>query len=67
MQLTRVEKEYGFVEHGGKEYQVELSLIEAPKVGEWIFAHGKLAVGKLPDEEAKQILALIAQTEHVHG
>ena len=64
MQLIRIEGDYGFIEHGGKEYRVELSLIDAPKVGDWILAHGELAVSKIPDVDAKEILELILQTNH---
>ncbi|MEI6266308.1 MAG: HypC/HybG/HupF family hydrogenase formation chaperone [bacterium] len=61
MQIKRIEKEYGFLVHGGKEYRVELSLIDNPKVGDWILAHGELAVSKVPCKDAKEILELISQ------
>jgi len=66
MKLTRVEGEYGFVEHGGKEYKVELSLIDNPQVGDWILAHGELAVSRVPEVDALEILALVAKAEHTH-
>ena len=61
MQLVRVEDEYGFVEHDGKEYKVELSLIDKPQVGDWLLAHGELAVSRIPCEDAKEILQLISR------
>ncbi len=61
MQIKRIESEYGFVDHGGKEYKVELSLIENPAVGDWILAHGPLAVSRIPCEDALKILELISQ------
>jgi len=63
MQLTRIDGEYGFVEHDGKEYKLQLSLIENPKVGDWLFAHGELAVSKLPSEDAEKILELIESSK----
>lgn len=66
MQLNRIDGDYGFVEHGGKEYQVELSLIENPKVGDWIFAHGKIAVSRISGKDAQEILQLIDQANHGH-
>lgn len=66
MQITKIDGEYGFVEHGGKEYKVELSLIDDPKVGDWILAHGELAVSRVPEDDALEILALVAKAEHTH-
>lgn len=65
MKLIRIEKEYGFVEHGGKEYKVDLALIDQPKVGDWLMAHGELAVSRIPSKEALDILKLI-QASQVH-
>jgi hydrogenase assembly chaperone HypC/HupF len=64
MKLVRVEKEYGFVEHGGKEYKVELSLIEKPKVGDWLLAHGEIAVSRISSKDAMEILQLIQSSSH---
>jgi hydrogenase expression/formation protein HypC len=64
MKLVRVEKEYGFVEHGGKEYKVELSLIENPKVGDWLLAHGEIAVSRISSKDAMEILQLIQSSSH---
>lgn len=66
MQLERIEENYGYVAHGGKEYKVELSLIDEPKVGDWLFAHGEMAVSRIPSIEAEKILELIQQAEHSH-
>jgi hydrogenase expression/formation protein HypC len=63
MKLMRIEDDYGFVEHGGKEYKVELSLIDNPQVGDWLLAHGELAVSRVPEEEAKQIIELIRRAD----
>jgi len=66
MKLVRVEEEYGFVEHGGKEYRVELSLIDEPTVGDWLLAHGEIAVSRVPEADALEIIALIAKTNSKH-
>jgi hydrogenase assembly chaperone HypC/HupF len=63
MQIIRIEENYGFVEHGGKEYKVELSLLDEPKVGDWILAHGEMAVSSLPEDEALKIIELINTAE----
>lgn len=66
MELIRIEEDFGYVEHDGKEYRVELSLIDDPRVGDWLLAHGELAVSRIPGNEAKKILELIRQAEHKH-
>jgi hydrogenase assembly chaperone HypC/HupF len=65
MKLVRIEDEYGFVEHGGKEYKVELSLIEKPKVGDWLLAHGEIAVNRVSSQDAADILKLISRSNNV--
>lgn len=64
MKLIRLEKEYGFVEHGGKEYKVDLALIDQPKVGDWLMAHGELAVSRIPEKEALTIIELIKKADY---
>jgi hydrogenase maturation factor len=66
MKLIRIEDEYGFVEHAGKEYRVSLSLIDAPKTGDWLLAHGEIAVSRVPEEDALEIIELISKTETKH-
>ena len=63
MKLSKIEGEYGFVEHNGKEYRVELSLIEEPKVGDWLLAHGEIAVNKVSSQDAEDILKLIQSSQ----
>lgn len=63
MKLVRVDGEYGFVEHGGKEYKVELSLIDNPKVGDWLLAHGEIAVNRVSEADACDIIALVNQAD----
>ncbi len=66
MQIKRIKENYGYLEHGGKEYRVELSLIDEPKTGDWILAHGELAVSRIPSKDAQEILELINQSGHSH-
>lgn len=66
MKLIRIDDEYGFVEHAGKEYKVELSLIDEPKVGDWLLAHGEIAVSRVPEKDALEIIELITKTETRH-
>lgn len=67
MKLIRLDDKYGYVEHGGKEYPVDLALITEPKVGDWLLAHGELAVNRVSAKDAQEILALISRSEHAHA
>lgn len=41
-------------------HEVDLSLIKNPQVGDYILAHGDMAINKLPVEEAEKILKIIS-------
>ena len=66
MKLVKVTGESGFVEHGGKEYPVSLALIDDPQVGDWLLAHGEIAVSRVPEEDALEIIELISKSEATH-
>lgn len=66
MQLKKIEGDYGFVEHGDKDYRVDLGLIDNPVVGDWLLAHGELAVSRIPSKDAQEILQLISQANANH-
>ncbi len=66
MKLIRIDGDNGFVEHGGKEYHVSLSLIDSPKVGDWLLAHGEIAVSRVPEEDALEIIQLITKASPNH-
>ena len=66
MKLVKVDGENGFVEHNGKEYPVSLSLIDLPKVGDYLLAHGEIAVSRVPEEDALEIIELIGKSEVSH-
>lgn len=63
MKLVRIDGEYGFVEHDAKEFRVELSLIDNPKVGDWLLAHGEIAVNRVNENDARDIIALINKSD----
>jgi hydrogenase expression/formation protein HypC len=67
MELKRIEGEWGFIEHDGHDHKVSLSLIDNPKVGDWLLAHGELAVSRIEPDEAAHILSLIAESEQTHA
>ncbi|MCX6731481.1 MAG: HypC/HybG/HupF family hydrogenase formation chaperone [Candidatus Parcubacteria bacterium] len=60
MKILEIKKDNKAVVGSAKHtHEVDLSLIKEPKVGEYILAHGDLAINKIPLTEAKKILELI--------
>lgn len=46
-------------DHGKK--KVHLALIKKPKIGDYLLAHGDLAISKIDEKEAQEIINLISQ------
>ena len=44
-------------------HEVDLCLIKKPKVGEYVLAHGDMAINKITQEEAEKILKLIKKSK----
>ena len=40
-------------------HEIDLSLIKEPRIGDYVLAHGDMAINKLPKTEAEKILKLI--------
>jgi hydrogenase expression/formation protein HypC len=53
------------VDHDGRTYTVNTTLIKDLKVGDWIMTHGELGINKLPEADALEILELAKQS-HCH-
>ncbi|UCE28115.1 MAG: HypC/HybG/HupF family hydrogenase formation chaperone [Candidatus Coatesbacteria bacterium] len=48
---------------GDVEYTCDLSLIEDPKVGEYVILHAGYAIERLDEKEALETLAMFAEIE----
>lgn len=46
--------------------KVDISLVPDAKVGDWILCHGPLAINKIDESEAKNILGMIKKCQHKH-
>ena len=46
------------------EKEVDISLVSDIKVGDWIIATRDLAINKVPEKEAKEILKLVENCQH---
>lgn len=60
MELMSIQGELGVVELGGARTEVRLTLLEEPKVGDFVIVHAGFAIQKLDREQAEQDLALMA-------
>jgi len=66
IQIREIDKGFATVSHGGKDFKVSLQLTPEAKIGDWLLAHGEIAISILPEKEALDILALIKQAETTH-
>lgn len=60
MELMSIAGELGVVELGGARTEVRLTLLEEPKVGDFVIVHAGFAIQKLDREQAEKDLALMA-------
>ena len=59
MKLIAIESpDIGLAELEGVRYEVNLSLIESPAIGDYVIVHAGFAIEKLDEEEARQRIEL---------
>lgn len=66
VRLIKIDGRKGIIKSEGEEKAVDLSLVEEPKINDWLLVHGEMAVGKIDADEAKEILKLAKQCQHSH-
>ncbi len=66
MKVNEVNGNKAVVDSGDHSHEVNIDLLKDVKVGEYILAHGELAIQKLPEDEAKKILGMINTLSHEH-
>jgi len=59
--MTLVDERLGTVELEGTEYRVDFTLVDEPRVGEYVIVHAGCAIEKLDAAEADERLALFAE------
>lgn len=59
LQIKKIKNGIATVEHDGKDFEVSLQLVPKAKEGDWILAHGEIAINTIPEHEALDILSLI--------
>jgi len=61
VRIKKIQSKSAILEGGRK---VDLSLISSIKKGDWLLCHGDLAINKLEDKEAQEILKLVKNCHH---
>ncbi len=59
LQIKSIKNKTATVEHDGRDFEISLQLVPQAQVGDWVLAHGEIAINTIPDKEALSILALI--------
>ncbi|MFA5139012.1 MAG: HypC/HybG/HupF family hydrogenase formation chaperone [Elusimicrobiota bacterium] len=67
MELKEVRDETGVVEVGGVRREIQLTLMEDPKVGDYLIVHAGFAIQKLDKDQALKDLELFAEIERRAG
>jgi hydrogenase expression/formation protein HypC len=57
--IKKIEGIKAFFDYEKKEYEADVSLVQNPKVGDWIMMHDGRALSKISDDEAKENLEFI--------
>lgn len=60
VKITKIEGQKATVESGDHSHIVDISLIPDVQVGDYILAHGELAINKVVEDEAKKIISMIS-------
>lgn len=63
LQIKSIKNNIATVKHDGKDFKVSLQLVTGAKVGDWLLAHGEIAINTIPEKEALDILQLIQKVE----
>jgi hydrogenase expression/formation protein HypC len=61
MKIVQIDGTKGVVEVSGVRKEVNLMLIDNPKIDEYVLIHAGFAIEKLDEEEAKETMELIQE------
>ncbi len=63
MKLEEIDGDLGTVTISGVKRQIGLTLIDKPKIGDYVLVHAGFAIQKINEEEAAETIELIKQIE----
>ncbi|MBU0708244.1 HypC/HybG/HupF family hydrogenase formation chaperone [Patescibacteria group bacterium] len=58
LQIKQINKQTATVGDAQHTHEVDLSLIENAQIGDWLICHANLALNKINEQEAQEILQL---------
>lgn len=61
VKIKKIENNRALLENG---QEVDVSLVDSPSPGEWLLCHADLAINKVEEKEAKEILKLVKECTH---
>lgn len=61
MRVIEVNGDKGIVDIGGVRREIDLSLVEGVKPGNWVILHAGFAIQVLDEEEARETLELLSK------
>lgn len=67
LRLVEVDGASGVVEMGGIRRRANLSLVEGPKVGDYVVVHAGFAITILDQKEAEETLAIVRELMEKEG
>lgn len=61
MKIIEITENTALVLSGDHKHEVNLSLVKEAKTGDYILAHGNIAINKVSEEEAEKIIKLVGE------
>lgn len=58
--ITKLQKNKAFCKYGDKNIEVDISLIKKPKINDFVLIYSNIAIKKLSEKEAVEILNTIS-------
>ncbi|MFH0907123.1 MAG: HypC/HybG/HupF family hydrogenase formation chaperone [bacterium] len=64
--VIKIKDNWAIVQSGDHNHRVNLDLLKNVKINDYLLIHDKLAINKMPANEAKKILKMIKEHGHKH-
>lgn len=61
VKIKKIEHNKALLENGR---EVDISLVDSPSSGDWLLCHADLAINKINEKEAEEILKLVDHCSH---
>ncbi len=61
LKLIEIDNDMGTIESGGIKRKVNLSIVENPKIGDYVVVHAGFAISIMDQEEGEKTLSMISE------